>query len=53
MTDRERLLIAVLSEVDDYDRLGEVTVLELVAMLYELGNEQHRFGRQQRVTATV
>jgi len=41
MTDREKLLIALLSE-DDAECDGSVTVLEVAALLFELGEEYRR-----------
>jgi hypothetical protein len=43
MTDREKLLIALLSE-DDTECDGHVTVLEVAAMLFELGEEYRRLA---------
>ena len=41
MTDREKLLIALLSEnADEHD--GKITVLEVAAMLCELGDDYRR-----------
>ena len=41
MTDREKLLIALMSSDDEPDD-GGVTVFEVAAMLYELGDEYRR-----------
>ena len=42
MTDREKLLVTLLSHEDEQND-GGVTVFEVAAMLYELGDEyQHR-----------
>lgn len=42
MTDREKLLVALLNNDDECDD-GGVTVFEVAAMLYELGDEyRHR-----------
>ena len=52
MTDREKLLIALLSE-DDSECVGHVTVLEVAAMLFELGEEYRRLPYPRAVFASV
>jgi hypothetical protein len=52
MTDREKLLIGLLSE-DDAERDGRITVLEVAAMLFELGEEQRRLAYARVVLASV
>ena len=40
MTDREKLLVGLFTEADDaYDVHGQVTTLELMAILYDLGED--------------
>ena len=49
MTDRERLLVALLS--DDgvgYEHRGNVTLVDVVSMLYELGAEYRRHASTTR-----
>ena len=52
MTDRQKLLVALLS-ADHAEPVEPVTVLEVVAMLYELGEEHRRRMRVGAVLAGV
>jgi len=52
MTDRERLLIALLSEPDERPARG-VSAVEIVAMLHELGDDYRRMWRDIDLTVGV
>jgi hypothetical protein len=52
MTDHEKLLIALWSE-DDSRSGGEVSVFDVMTMLYALGAEHRRIARRQLVHATA
>lgn len=52
MTDRERLLVALLSDDDvEYEHRGNVTVFDVVAMLYELGAEYQLHASAPRLAS--
>ena len=52
MHDRNRILVSLLA-ADDEPVAGEVTVLDVMAMLYALGDEYRRAARPEPALAPV